>query len=43
MNDLVLLITVLALLYGFTWHDRPAREGESEEESNRGRVRGSDA
>ena len=28
MSTLLLTITFLAILYGLTWHDRPARESE---------------
>ena len=31
MHDLILITALFALLYGFTWHDQPARRGEPED------------
>jgi hypothetical protein len=37
MTDLFLLITLFAFLYGFTWHNQPARKRESVERVNKNR------
>jgi hypothetical protein len=35
MLTLLLVITVYAFLYGFVWHDQPARERENAKHPNR--------
>jgi len=32
---MILVTTVLAVLYGFAWHNQPAKERESERRSDR--------